>query len=441
MVEQLLHHIESHQLCRRDDRILLAVSGGADSLVMMHLFREAGLQAAVAHCNFGLRGAESDGDEAFVREAASAMNMPFHVTHFDTLEYAENEKLSIQMAARKLRYDWFDELVAEHGYQFIATAHHLNDSLETFLLNLSRGTGLEGLTGIPVKSGKVIRPMLFATRHMIEVYASRHAIAWRDDSSNAENKYHRNLLRSEVVPLLKKINPNLEHTFAATIERLQGSWYAVQRELEAFRAKAVRHEGAVMYIKKEDLIQQPNQTVLLWELLKHLGFNYDQCGDIIRALHQPGKVFYADTYRLSVDRDFLEVDQKEINQSIHAVITRDETLVMAGKKSLNFKTIERTGYQIQKDSTIAQLDADIVKFPLAWRTWKPGDVFIPLGMKHHKKISDFLVDEKIPLREKNDVTVLADATGEIIWVAGKRIADPFKVTEATRKVLVVDIRY
>lgn len=439
MVEQLLHHINRHNLCGREDRVLLAVSGGVDSMVMMHLFREAGLRIAIAHCNFRLRGAESDGDEALVRETALAMEIPFHINHFNTREYADTEKISIQMSARDLRYKWFHELISEYRYQFIATAHHLNDSIETFLLNLTRGTGLEGLTGIPVRSGKVIRPMLFATRDMIEAYAVSCGIAWRFDSSNDEKKYYRNLMRSEVIPLLKKINPNFENTFRTTIERLQGGRQAVQYMLDEFRREAVSHEGCVMGIKKEHLLKQPNKTVLLWELLKEFGFNYGQCNDIIGSVRQPGKVFYTGTHRLSVDRELLVLDPKETDQPIHVVVSSDEIHAATGEKHLKFSLVEREHFQIQKDSMLAQLDAALVKFPLEWRTWKPGDQFIPLGMKHHKKISDFLIDEKVPLREKNEITVLVAATGEILWVVGKRIADPFKVTEKTTRVL--GIRY
>lgn len=438
MVEQFLNHINSRQLCTPDDRILMAVSGGIDSMVMLSLFHQLSFKTSVAHCNFGLRGAESDEDEALVCREAKKYEMPFYSKHFDTASYAGEHGVSVQMAARVLRYQWFNELAEQYGYNYIATAHHLNDSIETVLLNLARGTGLEGLTGIAERQGKLIRPMLFATRAMIDAYAAGQAIAWREDSSNADNKYQRNLVRTEVIPLLRRLNPGFENTFKTTLERIQGSWQVFKEVHEQFIKESVLYDGFRLLVKKKELSGRSNAAILLWELLKDRGFNYDQCVDITTATHQVGKLFYAGSCRLTIDRRFLIVDQWEENHFLYVTIDDHAKEVKAGDKSLLLRGIDRDEFILNKDRRLAQLDAGQIKFPLTWRTWKAGDHFIPLGMQQHKKVSDFLVDEKVPLPEKEQVTVLVAASGEIVWVVGMRVADPFKVTEATQRVLVIE---
>lgn len=439
MIKQFLHHIDIHKLCTINDRVLLTISGGVDSMVMLHLFQNASFQVAVAHCNFCLRGNESDEDEALVEREANRYGVPFHIKHFRTAEYAEQQGLSIQMAARELRYNWFRELADAHQYKYVATAHHFNDSMETVLLNLVRGTGLEGLTGIPVKQERIIRPMLFATRDMITKYAEEQGLAWREDSSNADNKYHRNFLRNEVIPLLKKLNPGLESTFGTTLQRLQKSWLIFKDAFDEFVAEAVRYDGFNLLIQKKKVVARENSAMFLWELLKDRGFNFDQCLDIVSDTHQVGKLYYAGVYRLTIDRDFLILDQHEAGEPLHVTIDRYVEEVRAGNVCLLFNIVPRGEFTMRKDATIAQFDAEKVAFPLVWRTWRLGDHFIPLGMQRHKKVSDFLVDEKVPLAVKSQVTVLTSRQGEIIWIAGRRIADPFKVTDETEKILVIQM--
>lgn len=436
MEKQFLNHIATHRLFTADNKILLAVSGGIDSMVMLHLFHKASFNIGIAHCNFQLRGEDSDRDEALVRTEASSCGVLLHCRRFDTETYAREQSLSIQMAARTLRYDWFRELAAGNQYDYIATAHHLNDSLETVLLNLVRGTGVEGMAGIPLKHEKIVRPLLFATRSMIDEYAAANSIQWRDDASNADDEYQRNFIRLKVVPLLREINPGFENRFSTTLERFRGGWYFAQLALEQFSREAVRYDGGRMLLKKKALKERSYAAVLLWELLKSRDFHFDQCVDIASFHHQAGKWFYSSSHRLLIDREFIIIDRYEEAQPFHVEINHGAEEAQAGGSSLFFQLVAPETFAVQKDANKAQLDAGLLKFPLIWRSWMPGDHFIPLGMKKRKKISDFLVDEKVPLNRKDSVTVI-ESGNEIVWVVGMRIADPFKVTEKTRQVLVI----
>lgn len=441
MTEQFLHHIRKHGLCTQHDKVLLAVSGGIDSMVMLHLFHACSFRnVAVAHCNFQLRGEDSEQDETLVKQKASEYGFAFHQIRFDTLAYAGQQGLSIQMAARQLRYQWFHELQDRHQYACIATAHHLNDSLETILLNLVKGTGLDGLTGIPVKHNRVIRPLLFATRASIEAYATSQSLVWREDVSNNTDKYQRNLIRRQVIPLLRQVNPNIEEGFANTLERLQGSRELVQSALIQFEQQAVYREGDVMKVDKHKLLQSSSAAVLLWELIKSKGFNFDQCREIVQLPHQAGKTFYSSGHRLTVDRDVFMIAAGEADNNISVCIDSGQERVCAGHLQLLLRVINRAGYVLQKDASIGQLDFDKLKFPLMWRTWQPGDHFMPLGMRNHKKISDLLIDDKVPLPEKSAVTVL-ESEGAIAWVVGRRVSELFKITDSTKKILRIEIAH
>lgn len=437
MVEQLLNHIYAHQLCKATDKILLGVSGGLDSVVMLHLFFQAGFSIGVAHCNFQLRGEEADGDEEFVRRLCSEFNIPFYCQRFETKTFAHEERLSVQMAARELRYRFFEQIREREGYDHIATAHHLDDSLETALLNLARGSGLEGMAGIPDVSGKVIRPMLFATRRMLSEYASQHHLQWREDVTNQAEDYSRNYLRHQVVPKLKKLNPNLEETYRHTRQRLSEARQLALYAIKYFKALYVKHDNNCMIIEREGLLRSGAGATLLWELIKKEGFNFSQCRDILQH-HQPGKYFFSDTHYLVVDRGTYILYPKEDDAFFSREIARNETQVFHAGVFLSLEEVSREAFVLEKNAWVAQLDADLLRYPLIWRTWKTGDYFVPLGMKHTKKVSDFLIDLKVSLPEKKRVTVI-ESGGEIAWVAGYRISEKFKVTEQTKRVL--RIRY
>ena len=428
MLEQLLLHIERHQLCKTTDKILLAVSGGVDSMAMIHLFAEAGFSFGVVHCNFQLRGDDSYADEALVKKVCNDQKIDFHVTRFDTAAFAQRFGLSIQLAARKLRYDYFETVRAEFNYDCIATAHHLNDSIETVLINLTRGTGVSGLTGIPVKNSFIIRPLLFAARDQIIEYAGNHKLEWREDLSNREDDYQRNFLRHHVIPRLKEINPNLEQTFAKTIERFSGAVAMTEKFLSDFKATSCEVTDMRMVINLNDLRQNQLPQVMLWELLKPNGFNYDQCVDVLQAT-QSGKEFFSSTHRLTIDRHSLLLTARFPQEIAEVLIREDEHQSTNGYHLLQIE--KKNGRaEIDPSTTTAILDASKITFPLRWRKWTYGDSFLPLGMSARKKISDFLIDLKIPNPDKENITVL-ESEGRIAWVVGMRISDEFKITPST----------
>ena len=434
MIEQLLNHIQRHNLCKTTDKILLAVSGGLDSMVMLHLFRQAGFQIGVAHCNFQLRGEDSDKDEQLVTLICGS-ETALHIKKFSTKDYAEERGLSTQMAARDLRYKFFYELCENFGYQYVATAHHLNDAIETVLLNLTKGSGIEGVTGIPAKNDQIIRPMLFATRDMMEEYARTNKLAWREDSSNALTDYQRNFIRHQIVPRLKEINPALEETFRNTLERLSGARQFTEIFISRFYTEAVQTENGMIRIDQKKLISVHEPAVLLWELIKPFGFNFVQCKEIVLD-HQTGKYFLSPTHQLTIDRAHYNIQPKDQPPFIPVSVDKNNVTVKSNLGSLYIREVSKEEFQLERDAAIAQLDLSTIEYPLLWRNWKPGDFFIPLGMENHKKISDFLIDLRVSLSEKQNVTVL-ESGGTIVWVVGLRIHEHCKVTDQTQKVLTI----
>lgn len=428
MLEQLLLHIQRHQLCKTTDKILLAVSGGVDSMVLMKLLIDAGFSVGVAHCNFQLRGQDSDADEACVKKACDQNKITIHAQRFQTAEFANETGLSIQLAARKLRYDFFENVRRDNGYQYVATAHHLNDSLETVLLNLVKGTGMKGLAGIPVKNNFIIRPLLFASRDSILDYAKTNKIEWREDLSNSRDDYQRNFLRHQVIPSLKEINPNLEQTFENTVERISGAVEMGEQFLADFKSTSCNINGESFSINRIDLNKYDHPHVILWELTKSKGFNFEQCSDVIETV-QSGKRFYSETHCMTVDRDDLIITVRKMSEILEVLIEDGQQRVTNGLHVLEIER-KKNPVDIDKRAFVANLDASKVIFPLRWRKWKNGDAFQPLGMTTHKKISDLLIDLKIPAPEKQQVTVL-ESGGRIIWVVGQRISDEFKITPTT----------
>jgi tRNA(Ile)-lysidine synthase len=436
VLEQFLNHIRQNRLCSATDKILLAVSGGVDSMVMLHLFHHLGFDVSVAHCNFQLRP-EAVQEQDLVSHLCASKGIPFFVKQFDTLLYAKEKGISTQVAARELRYDFFQWLSDAHGYRCIATAHHANDTLETVLLNLVRGTGIDGVTGIPRTNGDVIRPMLFATRAQIIAYAKANEIPWLEDSSNAENHYSRNLLRNEVVPILKRINPGLETTFQQTLERLQGARSFSDQWLALQHSKIVSSVGDQMRIRRDGL-QMQHATVMLWEWLKEFGFRYDQCTSILQE-HSSGKRFSSKTHQLVVDREnLIIVPRSEPVNEWHTIQSVDD-VVVTQHGSFRFSLLPASAFKKDCPATIAQLDFQYLRFPMIVRRWEAGDTFIPLGMQHHKKLSDFFIDSKISVLEK-DKNLVVESGGEIVWVVGQRISDKLKITPATSEIFLMDFQ-
>lgn len=416
---------------------MLAVSGGVDSVVMLHLFKEAGFSVGVAHCNFKLRGKESDADEAFVQEISKKLNVPFFAEHFDTEAFAWENDLSTQMAARELRYGWFDSLLEESHFDFLATGHHFDDTIETILLNWIKGSSLEGLTGIPVKNKKIIRPLLFATRAQVEKYAIEKGIQWREDQSNLTDDYQRNFIRHQVIPKLKELNPSLEATLHTGLEKIQSDLELIHHHAEQWKKQYVLHEGETTTIAKKGFDSLRHGVHLLWRSIKEYGFNFEQAREIIHNLHgQSGKRFLSASFQLIIDRENLIVTPHEKFWDDITIGEGQENAILG---SWDMDIEKRHSSELPKDRFVAVLDSDKLKFPLRWRKWKAGDFFYPLGMEHKRKLSDFLVDNKVSLADKNVVTVL-ESGGDIAWIVGYRIDNRFKITPETRSILSFTIR-
>ncbi len=411
------------------DRVLLTVSGGVDSVVMCDLFGAAGLNCGVAHCNFRLRGEESDGDAAFVRELAARLGFRYHEIAFDTTRVAEEQKVSTQMAARNLRYDWFADLAAEFGYLHVATAHHAGDQVETVLLNLVRGTGIRGLQGIPPVNGIVIRPMLFATREQITHYAGERNLSWREDRSNNDDYYRRNRIRRHVVPVLKSINPSLENTFSEMTERMGAAERWLNHTLKLWKNEVWQEAGFLVRISIEGVKNAISPAFQLFSLLEESGFSYQQVKEILASLDGiPGKKFLSPTHLLVKDRDFLVVAKKEQPAEESEVFLKVEQF----PKPADFRP--------EPGDSTAFFDADLLKFPLSVRRWAAGDTFRPFGMGgRSKKVSDFLVDRKLDLISKSRVRVLVDAEGDILWVVGLRSDHKTRVTDQTTQIAKVSV--
>lgn len=433
MLDQLLNFIEEQKLFQPEQKVLLAISGGIDSMAMVHLFQQANFNFSIAHCNFQLRGKDSDEDQLLVEEMANSYLSPFYLKSFETEEYAKKHGISIQMSARYLRRSWFDELVKNEGFDVIATAHHLNDSLETVLFNLAKGTGISGLKGILPKKEKYIRPMMFASREMILKFVQANNIIWREDISNSSIKYHRNLLRLKVVPELKKINPNLEETFSQSLEKIAASERIYRRVINRQKELLLEKTGEGVRIEKDRLKSIEEVRIILFEILEEYGFNYHQVKDILLVLNrQPGKSFYSHRYQLVVDRQYLFISKIKKDKKCEVFIEHNTEKIDVFNNQLTFEKVDTENVIFNKNKNIVFLDFEKLEFPLTIRKWKHGDRFQPLGMKHKKKLSDFMIDEKIPLNLKEQVLALISGDN-LVWIIGHRIDDRYKITRQTRK--------
>lgn len=446
MLHAFLTYINEQKLFEPAEKVLLTVSGGKDSVAMLDLFCGANILFAVAHCNFQLRGIDSENDKLFVERLCQEKNIEFYSKTFDTKTYAKKNKVSIEMAARTLRYEWFESLRQTLNFDYIATAHHLNDSIETVLLNLTKGTGISGLKGISAKKGHIIRPMLFASRKEIDGYVAEKSLSWREDSSNASNDYQRNLIRNQVVPLLKKINPNLDETFARNLERFQSLEADFRKNLSHFKATVMREENGVFFLKITNIKYWQSANYFLEELLKEFGFNYFQSKEIFNSLDGlSGKVFHAENFTLLKDREELVISppslpEKTISLRINLEeINKGQTFDFLDK-NLRFSVldIEEIDGKFERNSSVLFADFEKITFPLTLRQWQTGDWFIPLGMKGKKKISDFLIDKKTSLNLKKNIFLLT-SQDSVVWVAGQRADDRFKLTNTTKKTLKVEI--
>lgn len=431
--------ISRHQLFQPGQKILLAVSGGKDSVLMVHLFKQAGFDFGIAHCNFQLRSDESQRDEAFVKLLAATLEVPFHVTHFNTKAYAKAHRSSTQMAARDLRYQWFEQIREQGGYAAIALAHHQNDAIETMLINLTRGTGISGLHGIAPKRGQLIRPLLFLNREDIEALIQREQINYVEDSSNGTDHYARNKIRLHVIPQLKAINPSLERTFAQNIQRFQEAEAIIQQTVADLRNRILKESPAGITLQIEAIRALNPKSLLCYELLKPFNFTESLVGELLNALDkQSGTSFYSTTHRITIDRQQLIITPiAAAAASNNCLIHPADTQLELPHHTLNIRYEQ--GNEFVKDGK-AYVDYDLLIFPLVVRTRQAGDVFVPLGMITHKKLSNFLVDEKVPLPEKDKIPLILNGNGDIIWVGGMRQDNRYKVQATTKKVAIFELK-
>lgn len=436
MLEKFQDHINKNLSFLKKSRMLVALSGGLDSVVLTNLCHEIGLNIALAHCNFNLRADESDADEDFVLQLAEDLELEIFIESFETEKYAKKNKLSTQMAARELRYDWFFELANQLDFDYILTAHHADDNLETFLINLTRGTGLEGLTGIPEMNGKIARPLLPFSRNDLEVYAIGKKIEWREDSSNATTKYLRNQLRHDIIPTLKQMNPQLLQNFQTTIDHLQDSQQIVDDVIAKLQKNAVSVEDDAIKIKIKKLKKLSNPKAYLFELLKD--FNFTEWNDVTNLLEaQSGKQVFSKTHRLIKDRDYLLLIEISTTPSdVKIIISNGDKEVQTPIGLLLFNKMDAIS-EVSKNTIY--VDADVLKYPLTLRNWREGDVFYPIGMQGKKKVSKYFKDEKLSMLDKENVWILC-CDDTIIWVIGMRADERFKITKLTTQILKIELK-
>ncbi|MFO7843267.1 MAG: tRNA lysidine(34) synthetase TilS [Bacteroidales bacterium] len=439
MIDDFKKYIAINNLCLKDDKLLLGVSGGIDSIVMMHLFRMSGYNIALAHCNFQLRDEESDNDEAFVTHLAENYQLPIHTIRFNTPEIAEKEGISIQMAARDLRYEWFEELRQQHHYDYIAIAHNKNDLAETFLVNLVRGTGIKGLTGIKEKAGTIIRPLLFASRKMIDDYCRTNNFEYREDSSNQTTKYSRNLIRHEIIPAFESINPSFIDTMTQNINTLKNTEKIYYHTIQKTLTEIADEQDKKIYFAIDKIKKLEPVETYLFEFLNPYGFSVSQINDIIASLDGiSGKQFFSPTHRLIKDRDNLIMEEISLVQSKPFFI-EETTGQIEYPIPLTLDKFDKTDdFQINTQKNTAQLDYDKLEFPLTIRKWNKGDYFMPLGMQNLKKVSDFFIDQKVPIPEKEKVWII-ESGNKIAWLAGMRIDERFKITQNTTHIFQLEL--
>ena len=435
MLTKFQNHLNKNFPFLKEKRLLLATSGGIDSMVLVHLLHQLKYDFAVAHCNFQLRNSESDTDEFFVKSFCDEEKIEAFIQKFETKKFASDYNLSIQLAARKLRYDWFYELLEQENFDYILTAHHLDDSLETFLINLSRGTGLDGLTGIPNQNDKIIRPLLVFSRNEIETFANENAILWREDSSNASDKYLRNKLRHDIVPILKELNPSFLSSFEKTIENLKQSQSMIDDASKLVYKIVVEENENELKINLKELLKLPNYNAYLYQWLKDYGFNaWNDIYDLVHA--QSGKQVFSEDFLLLKDRFYLILSPKnDINRNQIYDIDKNFSQVNIPLK-FDFCNV---GDISISDSNSIFVDEDQLKFPLQLRKWQEGDVFHPFGMQGSKKVSKYFKDEKLSLIDKLNKWLLC-SDDQIVWIVGMRQDERFKVTTNTTKILKITIQ-
>ena len=452
LLEKYKTYIKKENLFQTKDKLLLAVSGGVDSVVLCELCKQAGYDFIIAHCNFQLRGEESERDEVFVKELGAKYAVGVRVKKFDTQKYAEENKLSIQVAARELRYSWFDKLLIEMKgniksegsneqratSNWLLTAHHANDNIETLLMNFFKGTGINGLKAILPKRDHIIRPILFAKKEELTEFAVVNNLKFVEDSSNASDKYTRNYFRNQLIPDLQKVFPKLEDNLLNNIDRFREIEIVYQQAVDLKKKKLLEPKGNEIHIPVLKLLKTEPLNTLVYEIIKDFGFTSHQTEDVVALLRsESGKYIQSATHRVIKNRNWLIIVPNE-NAEATTILIENEGSVQFPAGTLHLKKIFNLQSSIFNNLLIAQLNATEIKFPLLLRKWKQGDYFYPLGMQKKKKLSRFFIDQKLSITQKEKTWVI-EMDKKIIWVVGLRIDDRFKITAGTKDILQISL--
>lgn len=440
MLENFKKYKEENLLFSDDETILLAISGGIDSMVLCDLFLKSSYKFAIAHCNFQLRGEESFRDENFVTNYCNKNNITLHKIRFDTYKHMDIEGISLQMAARDLRYRWFEDLLQKNNYKYLATGHHGDDSIETFLINIIRGTGIAGLHGIQHKINNIIHPLLFTNREEISAYAKKNNIEFVEDSTNSSTKYTRNKIRHELIPLIKEISPNFQRTILKEIERFKETEQVFRTVIDQAKQEIFAFENDRINISIEKIKSLNPQRIYLYEFLNEYNFNESTINSILESIYEKssGKQFFSETHRIVKDREYLIMTQNNIinNNEYHI---SDNLTSIKFPLSLEMEFLKDLSFiKIPKTKDIAMLDADKLEFPLILRKWKKGDYFYPYGLKGEKKISEFYKNLKYSIVDKENQWLLC-SNDDIVWVIGQRIDDRYKITNKTKTIYRIEL--
>ncbi len=462
LLKEFQQYINQQNLFHPKDKLLLAVSGGVDSIVLWELCKQAGYDFTIAHCNFQLRGEESERDEKFVTGLGKKYAVEVLVKKFDTQKYAAENKLSIQVAARELRYKWFNELTGNKQRaignkqlakgnnpespdcplpiaNFLLTAHHANDNIETLLMNFFKGTGIYGLHGILPKHGNIIRPLLFAKKEELVAFAAENKLAFVEDSSNVSDKYTRNYFRNELIPGLQKVFPQAADNLINNIERFREIEILYRQSVDLNKKKLLEQKGNEIHIPVLKLLKTKPLHTLVYEIIKDFAFTANQAGEVIALLKsETGKYVQSETHRVFKNRNWLIIAPNENKEAENIVVEGKDKEIEFRQGKINIELLTTTNQKQQTTNQIAQLDAKTIKFPLLLRKWKKGDYFYPLGMQKKKKLSRFFIDQKLSLTQKEKTWVI-EMDKIIIWVVGLRIDDRFKITGNTKNILQITL--
>lgn len=440
LVRRFKQYVKEENLFQQKDKLLLAVSGGVDSVVLCELCKQAGYDFVIAHCNFQLRGAESNRDEKFVKEVAKKYNAKLVVKRFDTEKYATDNKLTIQVAARELRYEWFQEIIQDSAFniQHILTAHHANDNIETMLMNFFKGTGINGLKAILPKQAKIARPLLFAGKEEIISFAKEHKLEFVEDSSNASDKYTRNYFRNKLIPGIKEVFPQVEENLLNNLQRFREAEQLYQQAIDQHKKKLLEQRGNEIHIPVLKLLKAQPLHSIVYEIIKDFGFTAHQADDCIALLKsETGKYIQSPSYRIIRNRAWIIISPNETTEANNVLIEREGDIDFIEGK-LEIKKLQTSNLKPQTSHQTAQLDAEKINFPIFLRKWKQGDYFYPLGMNKKKKLSRFFIDQKLSLTQKEKAWVI-EMNKKIVWVVGMRIDDRFKITDATKEILQITL--